>query len=38
MVKKVQPYLIMAGVFLGLMVLLSFARPFIKNLPLLNRI
>jgi hypothetical protein len=38
MVNKLKPYLIMGGVFLGLLVLLSFARPFIKNVPILNRI
>jgi hypothetical protein len=38
MVKKVQPYLIMGAVFLGMMVLLSFARPYLKPVPLLNRI
>lgn len=38
MVNKLKPYLIMGGVFLGLLVLLTFVRPFIKNVPILNRI
>jgi hypothetical protein len=36
--KKLNPYLIMAGVIVGVLVALSFVRPYVKNIPLLNRI